>query len=151
MERPSSFCSRVVLKIFLTAGGAGAAFSAQNASGIGKAERAPSGDRGQLSRGAEPSCGFAARRCRRAGREYMLPLPVWNTGSLCGNACCRLVAGAEPYVSRNAASTVPRQSLPHKKLARAGKKNYFQLVNICFLTDGACRRKTLCRNCRQLP
>ena len=33
MERPSSFCSRVVLKIFLTAGGAGAAFSAQNASG----------------------------------------------------------------------------------------------------------------------
>ena len=33
MERPSSFCSRVLLKIFLTAGGAGAAFSAQNASG----------------------------------------------------------------------------------------------------------------------
>ena len=30
------------------------------------------------------------RRRERAGRGYMRPLPVWNTGCLCGNEYCRL-------------------------------------------------------------
>ena len=61
-----------------------------------------------MSRGAEPSRGFAAQRRKRAGRGYMLPLPGGgNTGCLCGNACCRPAAGTEPQIPRDAATLGP--------------------------------------------
>ena len=43
-----------------------------------------------MSRRAGPSGGAAARTRKRAGRGHMMPLPMWNTGCLCGNGYCRL-------------------------------------------------------------
>ena len=60
-------------------------------------------------RGTEPSDGFAARRRKRAGRGYMLPLPVWNTGGLCGNECCRK-GRAEPLPYLPTTSAAPKIS-----------------------------------------
>ena len=64
-----------------------------------------------MSRGAEPSRGFAAQRRKRAGRGYLRPLPGGNTGCLCGNACCRPAAGTEPQIPRDAAAPQGRKLL----------------------------------------
>ena len=62
----------------------------QAGASIGKADRASSGGRGSKSRRAGPSGGAAAPTRKRAGRGHMMPLPMWNTGCLCGNGYCRL-------------------------------------------------------------
>ncbi len=55
----------------------------------------------------------ASRRRKRAGRGHMLPLPVWNTGGLCGNECCRKRrAEPVPYLP-----TTP----PAPKISRLGR------------------------------
>ena len=59
-----------------------------------------------MTRGAEPLGGEAARRLKRAGRGYMLPLDRVDTGCLAAMniAAC---AGVKRYVPRNAVNTVP--------------------------------------------
>ena len=44
----------------------------------------------EMSRGAEPLGGGAARRRRRSGCGCMTPFPVRNTGCPCGNEYCHM-------------------------------------------------------------
>ena len=92
----------VVSIITLTAGGASAAFSTQNASESEYRQSRSSVIRrsGQMSRGAEPlgdasepavdTClisAVASRKAPLSPDDYRSP--VWNTGCPCGNGCCR--------------------------------------------------------------
>ena len=43
-----------------------------------------------MFRGAEPLCGLAAQRLKRAGRGHMLPFARVEHGLPCGNEYCRL-------------------------------------------------------------
>ena len=134
-ERKNSLCCRILLKLSLTAGGAprqrrmeadrmaapqgpcplsgGARLTGIESRDDDPPPHGNAAWRGARSgrKGSRNGAGrsAASRRRKRAGRGHMLPLPVWNTGGLCGNECCRK-RRAEPLPYLPTTSAAPKIS-----------------------------------------